>query len=314
MRRPLAARLPRRLHRSHQARHSGRPTGGTAADDLGHARDDGRRPRRGRPRDRGCRRVGTADRRGLVRPAVGAAERSPPRLPHDRAQGTRPRASRGPRRRRDLAAVPGRWRHRAGQGAEVDPPSRRRDRAVARVGRADEHGAVCRVVRRLASDGAPGGGCRCLSRGARFGVRWTHRRARQRRLRGVHHVGGRDHRRRRRGARPDATADRDVRRRHGQPNAQLPPPGDGSPWFPRGGSSGSSPCGSTGAKRTPSPPCPTTTSSRPPSSDSRPHPPPLARGRCPPRGDRRDRQHRPARRGGVARRARRSWRHTEGDR
>ena len=65
--------------------------------DAGDARDDDRRPRRRRPGDHRRRRVRPPDRRGLVRPAMGAPHGAAARLPHDRPAGLRAGGAGGPR-------------------------------------------------------------------------------------------------------------------------------------------------------------------------------------------------------------------------
>ena len=155
LRRAVAARLPRGPHDAHQARDVHRAAGGATTGDARDARHDDRRARRWRPRDHRRRGVRPADRRGLVRPAVGEADRSPARLHRDHAQGAGARGARPPRRHRDLPAVHGRGCARAGQGAEVDHAPGRADPDLARVGRTAEHRAVRRGHRRVATDGRP---------------------------------------------------------------------------------------------------------------------------------------------------------------
>ena len=121
---------------------------------AGDARDDDRRARRWRPHDHRHRRVGPADRRGLVRPAVGQAERAPARL--RRRSSARCSTAKAPvSHDGPEISLPyrGAGVDRAGQGAEVDHAPGRAHPDLARVGRPEEHRAVRGAVRRLAADG-----------------------------------------------------------------------------------------------------------------------------------------------------------------
>ena len=80
-----------------------------------------RRARRRRPRHRRARRLRPADRRGLVRAAVGQAVLAHPRLRRDHAQGLRAQGPGGARGARDLAALHRPRRARRRQAAHVDP-------------------------------------------------------------------------------------------------------------------------------------------------------------------------------------------------
>ena len=230
-----------------------------------HAHDDRRAGRR-RPGDHRHRRVGPADRRGLVRPAVGQArtracattstimrkvlDREGP-VSHDGPEISLP--YRGP------------GLDRAGQAADVDPAPDPEHPDLAGRGRPEEHRAVRRDRRRLAADGP-----------------------RSRRHASLRQPLDRGHRGATRGGRPPtdfevfsgmhgraspttsqgvldahAPADGHVRRRHGQRDAQLPPGRDGAARLPRGGGADPASCGWPAARRRRSPPCPTNTSSRP---------------------------------------------------
>ncbi len=89
---------------------------------------DHRRARGGRPGDRGARGLGPADRRGLVRPAVGQPQPSPARVRGDHAQGVRPGA------RSPTTASSSRCRTpapvRSGRASRCDRSSTRRGRSV----------------------------------------------------------------------------------------------------------------------------------------------------------------------------------------
>ena len=103
-----AARVPRRHDQPHQARHRHHAAGRAHAGqrrDVGrqHRRDGRRRPLHRRPR---C--LGTADRRGLVRPAVGQALLPGQGLRRDHAQDLQARRARDARRPRDQPALQGR--------------------------------------------------------------------------------------------------------------------------------------------------------------------------------------------------------------
>ena len=146
--------------RAHQAGHRGRAARRPPAGHARHAGDDRRRARRRRAHDRRDRRVGPADRRRVVRPTLGQAERPSARLHHDPPAGHRARRPGHARRSGDLAAVHRSRRARPGQAAQVDPALAVRHPHLVGVGRPAQHRAVRRAVRRLAADGAAARGHR----------------------------------------------------------------------------------------------------------------------------------------------------------
>ena len=97
---------------------------------------------------------GPADRGGLVRHAVGEADRPHARHGRDHAPDLRARGAGRLRRRGDLAALPRARRHRRGQAAQVDPAHQPRHADLHRRRRARQRRAHRRGRRRLAADGA----------------------------------------------------------------------------------------------------------------------------------------------------------------
>ena len=226
---PLAAIAAR--DRAHQARHRGGAARRPPAGDARHAGDDGRRARRRRAHDRRHRPLGPADRRGLVRPAVGQAQRAAARLRRDPARRAAARGAGHPRRPGDLAAVH-RARARSGRASRcksiLHPPS---DIPIWLASVGPRNTALLRrAVRRLVADG-PAAAWHRRSRRRRRARAGFARRADGRRsaarLRRVQRAHGEDHRRREGLARRHPPVPRHVRRRHGQRVAQLPRRVDG---------------------------------------------------------------------------------------
>ena len=188
---------------------------GAAAGDVRDAVHDRRRARRRRPHDRRPRRVRTADRRGLVRAAVGQAVLAAARLHPDHAQGLRARGARRPRRPRDLPALHRTRQHRARQAAALDHPRRPAAADLDGLGQGGDRAPDGRAVRRLAADALRARAHGRVPAMARGGLRPRPGRRPRRRLAPLRDPGpGRraHHRRRRRRARRPEAGHRPVRR------------------------------------------------------------------------------------------------------
>ena len=146
-----AARLPRRQDQPHQARHRHHAACRAHARQLRHVGGDRRCARRRRTLHRGYRRIGPADRRGLVRPALGQALLAHQGLRRDHAQGVRPRGAGGARGPRDQPALHGARRHGRGQAAEIDPAHAPRHPDLSRHRQRGDREAHRRDRRRLAA-------------------------------------------------------------------------------------------------------------------------------------------------------------------
>ena len=217
---PDAAGLVGRLDRADPPRYEHHADVGAHAGRRGDGRDDARPPVR-RPVHPRPRRVRSAGRRGLVRPALPQAPRPHPRVRRGHPQDPRPRRTGHPRRRVLPAALPGRRRPR--QAAEVDrAPAAQRHPDHARRGGPEERRAVGRDRRRLAADVLLAEDGRLLPRRAGRGLRPARRPAHGRRLRGAGLRPDGRARRRRGGGQPGAAVHRALHRRHGREVDELP--------------------------------------------------------------------------------------------
>ena len=215
-----ATRLPRRPHEAHPARHRGDPGGGAHAG--GHrARDGDGRPARGRrPRDHRRRALRPADRRRLVRAAVGRPTCAAPRLRDDHAQGAAERRPRRPRRQGDRPALSRARLVGPRQAAQERAAHRPEDADLPRHRHAREREAHRRAGRWLAADGIQprdeGGVPAVARRGPRARGPEVGRPRDPGRLPGEHHE------RREGRARRAEAVHRALRGRHGREDQELP--------------------------------------------------------------------------------------------
>ena len=257
---------------AHQARDRRRADLGPHA---GRDRDgvrDARIARRVGPRDRRARSLGSADRRGLVRPAVGEADRARDYVAIMRKVFRRegPVAHEG---RAITLPYAGAGRDRAGQAAAVDPAPESGVADLSRGGRPRERRARGRGRRRLDPDGPLPRQRGRVPRHAGEGRGAIGARARHARDPGVDHRA--PHRRRGGHDRGDEAARRAVRRRDGRARPQLPQGRDGARAATPTRPSGSRSCSSRAGATTRPTPSPTNTSTR-------------ARCSAPPTGSRND--------------------------